>query len=610
VGSPGRTDAADPEGTHMVDLSMGALEPFYAEPDLDLALGAIERGRAVYTGWWLGVKLRGTLATMTGKELIDGKAKAIANTFQVYMPPGQRGWSTNCLVDLGEPFFVREIRFYTRILREGPDLSKFPEGYVLSSNYLRSYTVYVTDGTVDRYGWFVWKELERNPANNSPFVSIKMSPPRLVRAVLLETPVQESWEIAELEVFGDGYVREAEYLTKLIDVSELTSGALKRASWGRIGWGGRGVHDPEAKIFIRTRTGEDDTPYLYWKKTGYGDIVPFDEDGRFYTKGDYERFPVADRAGVTEDYEDWNPWSAFYPFEEGLGGVRITSPGPRRYIQLKVRFLPSRTDGGHIDSLWIEFSEPAAGYGVVAELDTDMVQLGGEAELIYALRGKFEEGDPGYDRLRVGTPHRAEVLDVWVEDERGDTLARGRVISTDDDNFVVGLGERIRREDRLLKVRFKVPVLRYGVEFPGWVWADGEEMVEQRVDPGDAQPGWGSDVLVVRTGRWRGRVIGEVSAAPRAFTPNGDDVSDEVSISCTLLQLTSPTEVRVEVCDLSGRSVRLVFSGRCENGTYRWTWDGRDEHGDLVPPGVYLYRLEVRADEGREERVGTIVVAY
>lgn len=51
-----------------------------------------------------------------------------------------------------------------------------------------------------------------------------------------------------------------------------------------------------------------------------------------------------------------------------------------------------------------------------------------------------------------------------------------------------------------------------------------------------------------------------------------------------------PAELRV--FDVSGRSVRSLLRGMLDAGTHRAEWDGRDDHGRVVPSGVYLARLE------------------
>ena len=47
------------------------------------------------------------------------------------------------------------------------------------------------------------------------------------------------------------------------------------------------------------------------------------------------------------------------------------------------------------------------------------------------------------------------------------------------------------------------------------------------------------------------------------------------------------------------------------NGLYRLAWDGRDEGGTLVSPGLYLARIEVDDDAGDDNSAVRLVgVAY
>jgi flagellar hook assembly protein FlgD len=49
--------------------------------------------------------------------------------------------------------------------------------------------------------------------------------------------------------------------------------------------------------------------------------------------------------------------------------------------------------------------------------------------------------------------------------------------------------------------------------------------------------------------------------------------------------------VRLEVFDAAGRQVRTLAVGPFAAGYQSVEWDHRDAFGNLVRPGVYLYRL-------------------
>ena len=61
--------------------------------------------------------------------------------------------------------------------------------------------------------------------------------------------------------------------------------------------------------------------------------------------------------------------------------------------------------------------------------------------------------------------------------------------------------------------------------------------------------------------------------------------------------------------DLAGRPIATVQAIPTETGQ-RFIWTGRNAAGEMVEPGIYLYRLDLGADAGHDTRTGTIAVAY
>ena len=60
----------------------------------------------------------------------------------------------------------------------------------------------------------------------------------------------------------------------------------------------------------------------------------------------------------------------------------------------------------------------------------------------------------------------------------------------------------------------------------------------------------------------------------------------------------------------SGRLVHRLGPLSQAAGSVEMRWDGRDANGSLLPPGHYLYRLEVTSDKSADERVGTLSIVY
>lgn len=97
-----------------------------------------------------------------------------------------------------------------------------------------------------------------------------------------------------------------------------------------------------------------------------------------------------------------------------------------------------------------------------------------------------------------------------------------------------------------------------------------------------------------------------VQVSPNPF--NASRGPTVIRIDLAKVQVPEPVTVRIH--DLSGRPVRTLWRDReVTAGRHRVEWDGRDDAGQVVVPGIYLVRVEVRADRGAEW-VGTVGVVY
>ncbi len=57
-------------------------------------------------------------------------------------------------------------------------------------------------------------------------------------------------------------------------------------------------------------------------------------------------------------------------------------------------------------------------------------------------------------------------------------------------------------------------------------------------------------------------------------------------------RLSASGQARLEVFDMRGRSVKILFQGQAEEGGYTVYWDGTGTNGNRLASGVYFYRLE------------------
>ena len=100
-------------------------------------------------------------------------------------------------------------------------------------------------------------------------------------------------------------------------------------------------------------------------------------------------------------------------------------------------------------------------------------------------------------------------------------------------------------------------------------------------------------------------------APPNPFSPNGDGLYDETTISFHLGR--EADHVNIEFYDLEGRLARrIVFKDPAEytgRPQLSRVWDGTDDHGHVVPYGIYVMRVEAKfKTEPTYERVNRPVV--
>ncbi|MCY3761797.1 MAG: hypothetical protein OXH50_11160, partial [Gemmatimonadetes bacterium] len=171
-------------------------------------------------------------------------------------------------------------------------------------------------------------------------------------------------------------------------------------------------------------------------------------------------------------------------------------------------------------------------------------------------------------------------------------------------------------------IRFRARVLRFGTKFSGF--ASLGSSLGQEVIPGNvAEFGEGDDdVVAIGTATQRGlsvdvpisgaggQLLINVAAEPAVFSPNGDGVNDRTRIGYDLARLADEAPVGISVLDLSGRRVRQLLAAPQAGGSFTVTWDGEDERGVKVAPGIYLVRIELDSDSASETAVTSVAVAY
>ena len=400
------------------------------------------------------------------------------------------------------------------------------------------------------------------------------------------------WELAELELYTDGTTLPGFFRSVPLLASSGTP------VWGRLRHEG-GAPLEELPIILQTRTGPDDEPLHYFITQGPQEI----RVNRAVWENAPE-FPGIAQGPVVAN-PDWSGW------ETVTGGV-VRSPSPNRFLQFQVRFLQP---GVKLERLVFEYSSPPVAGEIYAEISPPLVDAGEETAFVAIMQTHrlAERSDTGFRLVEVLTAAQIEGIDsVKVDDEHALHTLRldpGR-------GFAVNLWRRVLKDGSLVHIFFRGKVFVDGTRFEVRAVeqrhiADGApyEMFqyarEADVDP--ALPGAG---LTVRLSAPNAALVADVTPAQRVLTPNGDGVNDLFAVSYSLLKLTRPASVFFRIYDLGGGLVRRGYAGEDQSGRFAQVWDGRDDWGRLVAPGMYLYHLQVAADVGTTRHSGLVNVAY
>ena len=170
----------------------------------------------------------------------------------------------------------------------------------------------------------------------------------------------------------------------------------------------------------------------------------------------------------------------------------------------------------------------------------------------------------------------------------------------------------------MLKIRFVNQVLAYSSDFAGRALVEGTDAF-QWVEGGDAgsldetDAAFESGITVLSPGVTRGGLIGGFSLEAPVLTPNGDGVNDRLRMRFEVLTVVGAADIEVVLLDVSGRRRATIFEHQGGNGTYTGPgldWEGRDDRGDPLPPGLYLVQLKVEGDARSTSAVRALGIAY
>ena len=416
-------------------------------------------------------------------------------------------------------------------------------------------------------------------------------------------PNRSASRLSEIQLFGEGFLPEVQLESDLIRLGGSRN--LVALEWD--------AHTPlGTEVQLQTRTGDTLGEILHY----------FKKDGTEISETAYNKLLSIFRGEVVAEEvagADWEPWSAPYA---DPGGSPITSPSPREFLKVRATLRSAAPDvAASLSGLRLRFAEPVARRLLGEVVPSEVDRLGAEVPFAVYVRPEFDPRDGGFNELLLEAPAGMEL--TYKE-------LLGSADGADFSPLAVAVraasADRVHLSFAPLGPGSEVAVLR--LDFAGRLFSRGGplkvqlrrgedgEGIWQRVDRGEAVEAVGSNRLLVVGQPQQRSIFADLVVEPAVLTPNGDGVNDEVAVRFSVVLVEGSRRIEATIYDLAGRLVRQLAEQRdFAAGMYELGWNGRNERGMLVPPGVYAIHLRLDANTagaelGREELVRTLVVAY
>jgi len=578
---------------------------------------------------WLGTNG----ADGESKWLIDADPTTKHGTLTGGSPA--RYWVT---LDTGFPVYADRFVFYPP--QEGVD----PFGRPFKEDYMRGYELSASvaepdfipmegTGAADPYH-LLPNLLKRVFSNFDSIVEVDF-PLQKLRFLRLRSTANIGFLIAEMELYGKGFAPKALFRSKVIDLGRpVNFGKVKwwatklrqeriwqpiDGRWNLVGGDPQPVpvSDAPVSITVKTMSGSDETPFIYHKINDMLEEVEVTESEykRLYAPPSHPDRPVlpGQRGSVTRDIENWSLWS------EPMNG-KITSPGPRRFFRFEI-ILESDSPWTfvRIDSLSFEYSSVLAKevIGEVAVLDDPVpsegiavVVAGEPVTFTYDIRTEFDAAHQGgYDAIRIVVPRHTVFEELKMGTPLGSVSPKN--VSLSAGNLDIYLPHKITQaKNEPIRLIFTTQVTNYITRFIGEVFDTQSGDLPQSITPGNATDNVSTNKLTVLASEASLQgILSTLDISPRCITPNNDSHSETVEISYTILQAET-AHVDITIYDISGMQVRKLVSEEEPAGQHNKQWDGKDDVGALVPPGIYICNLLVETNKGVTRKTKTLTVVY
>ena len=224
------------------------------------------------------------------------------------------------------------------------------------------------------------------------------------------------------------------------------------------------------------------------------------------------------------------------------------------------KFHALNLDGNESENFPVSFPEAIVTSAVFADLDRD-----GKPEIFLgSSSGKF------YIINHTGQVLTHFPADMGASLKNG--LAVGNIDQDDREEIVVGDNSKLH----VLELNFQADNHAFWQTYLG----------------SNRRTGYYSDALTGFKAQRNAAVVRTLELTqnyPNPFNP-------QTSLSFSLPQTMLGQNVRLEIFNILGQRIRLLFNGKARVQKYRLTWLGQNDAGLQMPSGIYFYRLSVKGN--------------
>jgi hypothetical protein len=340
---------------------------------------------------------------------------------------------------------------------------------------------------------------------------------------------------------------------------------------------------PGTFIEIRSQTGDE---FIFENKY-------YNKNGVEISENQWNKLPKSQKRDIEvlqRTGTDWSGWSQIYDFPEEI----FLSPSPRSFAQLQVKLGNDNPEVAPLlRNIVLHFDDALISGGVTSRILPRQAGFDSLQAFSYVLKPTFHLDDQGFNRVSIRTPFPVEDVEVKI----GGASVVPMAVTMVGDSLQVDLPQLVRRDS--VEVEFQTRIQNNAIAFDSWVSVAGEDL-QQGVRP-EADDAVTVFVPSVPNGS---TLIRQVEVTP-LVSPNGDGINDQAAIDFVMAKVEGGNLPQVSISDLSGRQVRVVTA---DVEGYRW--DGRDEGGQVLPPGTYICQINQAADIGDENVHRIINLVY